>query len=349
MKKTFVLTALLPALFFLASCGKEKKKDTLPNGQEPVPVKIISIEKKSAQNEISTSGQFTTDDETMLSFKTGGIISRILVKEGDHVKKGQLLATLDLTEISAQVNLATLGYEKAERDYKRAQNLFRDSVATLEQMQNAKTGFDLARQQLDAAQFNLKYSEIRAVSDGSILRKLANEGQVIGGGMPVFQTNSAGKSDWILKVGVSDKEWSQLRKGDKAKIFTDTGNEAIDASVSSKSEGADPYTGAFTVELKITPGQETVIAAGMFGKATIFPSEAAPAWQIPYEALLDGNGNSGFVFITNDRKTAEKVTVQIESLNEHYVIISKGLENASQLIISGSAYLSDRSPITIIQ
>jgi multidrug efflux pump subunit AcrA (membrane-fusion protein) len=101
------------------------------------------------------------------------------VKEGDAIKKGQVLAVLDLTEINAQVTQATLAFEKAERDYKRLSNLYRDSVVTLEQFQNAGTGLDIAREQLTAARFNRTFSEIRASENGYILRKFVNEGQVI--------------------------------------------------------------------------------------------------------------------------------------------------------------------------
>ena len=67
---------------------------------------------------IQTSGLFTTDDETYLAFKTGGIIEKIYVKEGDAIRKGQLLATLNLTEIEAQVAQARLSFEKAKRDFR---------------------------------------------------------------------------------------------------------------------------------------------------------------------------------------------------------------------------------------
>ena len=75
----------------------------------------------------------------------------MLVKEGDRVKKGQLLDTLKSTEIAAQVQQVNLALEKAQRDYQRASKLYKDSVATLEQLQNAKTGVDIARQNLQQA------------------------------------------------------------------------------------------------------------------------------------------------------------------------------------------------------
>ncbi|MFX4370069.1 hypothetical protein ABTA37_20270, partial [Acinetobacter baumannii] len=77
-----------------------------------------------------------------------------------------LIATLNLTEINAQVQQAEIAYEKALRDYKRVTNLYKDSVANLEQMQNAKTALDVAQQQVTAANFNKNYSEIKALTDG---------------------------------------------------------------------------------------------------------------------------------------------------------------------------------------
>jgi multidrug efflux pump subunit AcrA (membrane-fusion protein) len=68
------------------------------------------------------SGQFTTDDEVMLSFKTTGIINKIYVKEGDAIQRGQLLATLNLTEIDASLEQARLALEKSTRDHQRIMN-----------------------------------------------------------------------------------------------------------------------------------------------------------------------------------------------------------------------------------
>ena len=90
-----------------------------------------------------------------------------------------MLATLQLTEINAQVQQAQLGVDKALRDYNRTLNLYHDSVATLEQVQNVKTGLDLARQQLSAVQFNRGYATIRAPKSGFVLKKMADAGQVV--------------------------------------------------------------------------------------------------------------------------------------------------------------------------
>ena len=352
MKILILKSAITLAIgaMLLQACGSaESSPPVIPVANTPIPVAVVALQQQEADQPIIVSGQFTTDDETQLSFKTGGVISRILVKEGDFVRKGQLLATLDLTEIKVGVMQAELGLEKANRDFIRAENLYKDSVATLEQYQNAQTALSIAQQQLKAAQFNLGFSEIRAVSDGFVLKKSANEGQVVSPGTVILQTNGAGKgARWVFKAGVSDKEWARLQEGDKATITTDAvPDKVIEATLIRKAEGANPQTGAFSLELEVGDAKGHLLASGLFGTATLSPAQKSKVWNIPHEALLDGNANKGWVFVTSDNKTAKKVPVTVASLDNQWVYISSGLEDAKALITKGSAYLSHNSAITV--
>ncbi|NIG54211.1 efflux RND transporter periplasmic adaptor subunit [Chitinophaga sp. Cy-1792] len=345
--KQYALLIVLSAA--LVSCGSKPEAAKTDNSGI-IPVKTMAIAAHSGAQVVHASGQFTTDDEVYLSFKTGGIISSILVKEGDPVHKGQLLATLNLTEINAQVQQATLAYEKAARDFQRTQNLFNDSVATLEQLQNSKTARELAKQQLSSAQFNLAYSAIHATQDGYVLHKLANTGQQIAPGTPVLQTNGAKSAHWILRVGVSDREWAGIKTGDGAEIETQSESVGkLTGKVTRKSEGIDPASGTFIIDVQVTGNKPAALAAGMFGRCHISTTAAdtSGTWRIPYSALLDGNGSSGYVFVTEDGKTAHRVPVTVAGMEKDQVLISGGVNG--QLIISGSAYLKDQSPIRIIQ
>jgi RND family efflux transporter MFP subunit len=352
MKMTFytkTIFALIAAALVLQSCGKSKPEAKMVSATDTIPVKIVSLERSSADAGINASGQFTTDDETYLSFLTGGIVKQLLVKEGDRIRKGQLLATLDLTAINAMVNQAKLGLEKANRDLVRVTNLQKDGFATLEQLQNAQTAVDIAQQQLESARFNLKYSEIRAVADGFVMKRFVNAGQLVSTGSPIFQTNGAGDGKWYLKVGVSDKEWNAISEGDEATVECETFGKPVRAVVTRKAESSDPYTGTFAIDLTLKESTTATIASGMFGKATIRPVKKTNTWTIPYAALLDGDASEGFVFVTDDRKTVQKVPVRVASVQHNSVVISEGLENHKHLIVSGSAYLNETSAISIKQ
>lgn len=348
MKITSLLTVLATAWLLQACTQGEGKTKPIKVSNDQIPVKVMTLKKQDVHATIQTSGLFTTDDETQLAFKTTGVIEKVFVKEGDVIRKGQLLATLNLTEINTQVAQAELALEKAKRDHERISRLYTDSVATLEQLQNVKTNLDVTGKQLEAARFNRSFSEIRAMNNGFVLRKLANEGQVISSGTPVLQTNGAKEGKWILKAGVSDREWSMLSVGDRATITTDAmPGKSMEAKVIRKSKSTDATTGSFTIELSVTKNHEP-LASGLFGKATLYTSSLQQSWKIPYDALLDGDALHGFVFVTSDNRTAHKISVTIGALENDYISITDGLEQATALIVSGSAYLRDGSLIKVI-
>ena len=88
-----------------------------------VPVKIIELESAVQHATVKTSGKITTDNETILAFKSGGVIDKIYVQEGDAVKKGQILATLDPREINALVSQARLGWTATRSKWLRSTSI----------------------------------------------------------------------------------------------------------------------------------------------------------------------------------------------------------------------------------
>jgi RND family efflux transporter MFP subunit len=354
MKPIHAILLLIASAALFSSCGSPTTASQIPD-TEIIPVTLQPLHAGAHTAGIPVSGQFTTDDEVLLSFKTDGIIQHILVKEGDAIRQGQTVATLNPTEIDAQAQQAQLAYEKAQRDYQRTNNLYKDSVATLEQLQNSKTALDMAQQQLRTAQFNRSHSIITAPRNGYVLRKLASEGQQVKSGAPVLETNGAQSGNWLLRVSVSNREWAAIHLQDSAAVEVESvPGKTFHGMVSRKGEGVDPATNAFQVDIRLTGARPSAIAFGMFGKAIIHPrqsntgSSSNGPWAIPYEALLDGDGGTGYVFVTNDGKTAKKIKVRISGMEKDKVIISEGLDSVQHVIISGSAYLKDGSGIRVI-
>ena len=338
--------------FMVQSCANKsnattKATATLPQRGEAVAVKVAAIQQTETSDNIHVSGLLTTSNEGRLGFKIGGVIQKIMVKEGEFFRKGQTLATLNTAEIDAQTEQAQLGLEKAKRDFTRASNLFRDSVATLEQMQNAKTGVEVAQKSLDVASFNRRYATIVATTDGFVVKKIANEGEVIAPGTPVLAIGETGtKADWIVKAGVSDAEWSALRLNQPATVQFDAfPGQTFEAFISRKARAADLASGSFVIELTVKLRNENV-ALGMFAKATIAATAPHTATTIPYDALIEANGNEAFVFVPNGNGVIKKA-ITIESFNQNNVVVRSGLENVREIVVSNSAFLNEQSAITI--
>jgi membrane fusion protein, multidrug efflux system len=343
-----IILFLLIATVALYACSGKSQQRKQVAGSDKIPVKLIAIASDTTTASISASGLVATEDEARLSFKVGGIVESVLVKEGDRVSRGQLLATIKPIEIAAQVQQAELALQKAERDYQRASNLYKDSVATLEQLQNSKTGVDIARQQVQQVQFNQQYARIYAPADGFIIRRIGNPGELASPGAPVVVMNVvSGASNWILQLGLSDKEWAAVEAGNKATVTIDAfPGKTFMATVSKKLLAADPVSGSFPVELRINfNGVQP--AVGMFGTANITASHSAVGHSIPYEALLEADGKNGFVFVTDDQKTVKRVAVTISTITNNRAYISEGLQGHAFIVSAGSPYLTDGSAIVV--
>ncbi|MFD2744015.1 MULTISPECIES: efflux RND transporter periplasmic adaptor subunit [Sphingobacterium] len=351
--KTLYHSLSLLLIAAISSCGHTQREEAI-QVEDTIPVTILSLQQLDAEETIEATGVFTTDDETLLGFKNGGVIQQIYVKEGDPIRKGQRLASVQATEIDAKVGQANIGLEKAERDYQRAQKLYRDSVATLEQLQNARSAWELAKRDIEAVQYNQQQLHIIAPVSGFVLARLANQGQVVGPGTPVLQVNGAGTHSWMLKVGVSDRQWARIQKGDLAEIETDAlPDQKLQAVVSKKLEAMDPKSGTFSIYLDVKTPVNSKLAAGVFGKSRITVAQptntATPqiSWEIPYEALVDAHSKQAYVFVTRDGKTATKQAVQLGEIGQHSVTVLSGLEHVQGVIVAGSPYLTEGSKIRV--
>ena len=349
MKKIFLKPLFLAVLIFaFVACKEKKEEQTGQIDESTVAVKVMPVHVGSYNQPIVSSGLISTETESKLSFKVGGIISRILVEEGQAVTKGQLLASLNLTEIDAQVSQAKNNFEKAKRDLERGQRLFRDSAATLEQMQNLQTAYDVAGENFTIASFNKQFATIHANASGRVIRKFVNEGEQISAGSPVLMINSSAQNNWIVKIGLPDVDWVRVKKGDRAKVFLDAyPNDTFDGEVSLINEGADQLNGLYHAEIRVNP-KDKKLASGLFAKVEIISSTKQSLKGVPIEAIIEGKGKNAFVFIANqDQKSVRKIPVTVAYITRDSAIISKGLENVKEVITSGSAFLTEFSTIQI--
>jgi membrane fusion protein, multidrug efflux system len=350
MKNYHSLFLLTIASTFAWSCGGERKETAKSIDESAIAVKLTPVQQADYSLPVISSGLIATETESRLSFKVSGVITKIFVREGQTVSKGQLLATLDLTEIDAQVGQAKNNWDKTKRDLDRGQRLFKDSATTLEQIQNLQTASQVAEESFRIASFNKQYATIHATNSGKVIRKFLNEGELASSGSPVLMVNSAGLNDWIVKIGLPDVDWVRVKVGDRVKITTDAySGEEFDGILNSINEGADLVSGLYQAEVKVNPGKKK-LASGLFGKVEITPSTKTKLWSLPIEALVEGYGKNAYVFVVAENKiSVRKIPVKVAFLDKKQAFISTGLESVEQVITSGSAFLTENSSITIVQ
>lgn len=329
----------------LASCSTNDPTGS-DDSQEYSNVRITTILEDSISIPVYSVGTLSSKTQSNLSFLTGGIIERFYVSEGEIVNEGDLLARLDMTEIESKVKQASLAYDKAGRDFKRAENLYNDTVITLERYQNAETALEIAETNYRIARFNRENSEITAPSDGKVLKKLKESNEIAGSGHPVIVFAST-EADWILNVNLADKDIVRILPGDSASVSFDAypGNK-YHAQVNEIATVANLLSGTYEVELKLLdlPGQ---LVTGLIGQTRIFPQKQSFLF-LPPEGLVEAVGDKGVVFIFHEGE-ARLREIFIGPVTDRGIVITGGLQEGDRIITQGNAWLKDGEKVEVVE
>lgn len=333
---------------FLA-CGNDKEKKKQPSSNESaVIVKTQALQQEIISQPIRVSGVVAAQIEVKLAFKTGGIIEQIYAKEGQTVSRGQLLAKLNMSEIEAQVAQARVALTKADRDLTRAKNLYQDSVATLEQLQNASTGQEISSNALKIAEFNQKYSTIYAPISGRVLKQFAEVGELVGVGNPIFMLASTEQA-FVLKVGLTDKDVVRTKLGNSAEIILDAHpHKKLKGFVSQIAQTASPTTGTYEVELQIENPENLTLITGFIAQASIQPQDDKSYKVIPTSALVEADGDKGFIYTVAGRQ-AQKTPVKILLIMPQNIAIETDLPAQTRIVTEGAGYLTDKVQVKEVE
>lgn len=343
------LALLLIAALPLAGAACSGSNAQTAPAAEPavVPVRIAPVMEEVVAPPVVATGVLAPKEEITLSFKVGGVIGRLPVDEGEAVRAGDTLAALDLREIDANVTRAQSAVEKAARDSARAHRLFADSVATLAQVQDASTGLQVARADLETARFNRQYAVIVAPANGVILRRLAEPNELTGPGTPVLVLGSRARGS-VVRVGLADRDAVRVHRGDRATVAFDAfPARPFSGAVAEIGAAADPATGTYAVEIAV-PGAAQ-LPAGLVGHVEIQPGARSRTTLVPVEALLEVDGARATVFtLAADERTAERRQVVIAFLLGDRVAVATGLERARAVVTDGAAYLEHGDAVRIV-
>jgi membrane fusion protein, multidrug efflux system len=330
-----------------AGCHRAEAKPALTQVSE-TPIRVEAVQHTSSAPAIEATGVLAPREEVRLSFKIGGVVAAIAVEEGQRVQAGQVIARLDSREIDAQVAKAKSGLDKAERDLVRARNLYRDSVATLEQVQNATTALDVAQSDYETARFNHRHAVIVAPSSAVVLSRLAEPGELVSAGQSVLLLGNDAAGT-IVRVALSDRDAVRIRSGDRAQVtFEAMPAQVFSGRVTQTAAAANAQTGTYTVEVSLVNGPRGF--NGLIGRVRLQPSGQASVRTVPIEAINEADGSEAVIYALNDDNvTVRRVPVRLGFIHGDRIAVVSGLEQVARIATAGSAYLTDGSRVKVVQ
>jgi len=344
MKARLVMILSMVLLLSLCACGGNGSADR--DAGAPVNVHTAAIATETVVPAISATGTLEPRERIELAFKVAGVVARVSVDEGGTVRAGQSLAAIELREIDAAVERAQSAADKTERDLARARRLYADSVATLSQVQDAETAWNIAAADLETARFNRRYAEIVAPSAGVVLRRLAEPGELVAAGQPVIVLGSRARGS-VVRVALSDRDAIRVKVGDAAEVrFGALPGRKFDGEVAELAAASDPLTGTYAAEISVEGAPHL---SGLVAEAQIHPSNGGDHQLIPVESLLEADGTQATVFVLSpDGVHAERRRVTVGPMVGDRVIVLDGLQDRGAVITDGAAYINDGDSVRVL-
>ncbi len=295
---------------------------------EAVPVRVVGV--------------LARKQEAELSFKIGGLVAEVNVRVGDRVARGHVLAKLRTEEIDAQVAQARSGLAKAQRDLARLEALAANRVATLENVQDARTAVEVAQAAVRIAEFNREHAAIVAPDDGIVLRRRSEPGELVGPGAPIVGFASE-RGGWLVRAALAERELAQVTLGDAAAVTA--AGETVSGRIVQIAEASDAATRTTPIEIALERVPAKARSGGV-AVAVVQPRPVPARARVAASALLEGDGGAANLFLVAEgATTAQRVRVEVERLVGDRVLLRTELPRAARVVVRGAEYLRDGAAV----
>mgnify|MGYP002726237028 FL=1 len=296
-KKTLVIVAVaaIAALaVWLLSGGKKEEKITFDTA---------AVAPANIMNSITATGTIEPVTSVTVGTQVSGIVSKLFVDYNSVVKKGQVIAELDKTNLMSQLNtaktqLATaqsqLNYQTA--NYKRYKTLFEKGLVAADDFDNAKLSYTQAKEQVASAkeevqraQTNLGYATITSPIDGVVLSKSVEEGQTVAASFstPELFTIAQDLTNMQVVADVDEADIGDVKEGERVTFTVDAyPDDTFEGEVKQVRQEATTTNNVVTYEVVISaPNADLKLKPGLTANVTIYTAERKGVLSVPSKAL----------------------------------------------------------------
>lgn len=323
--------------------ANEAKTAVVAQENTSVLVRTDTVNKKPLELGFKVNGNFIPSQELEFSSEKSGRVVKVLVKEGDAVKVGQVLATIRTDQLSVDLQNAEAVYQNALKEQARFESAYATGGVTQQQLEQTKLAVENAKSRIDQININIGDATIRSSISGVINERLVEPGSVLAPGTKMFEIVNVSRLK--LKVSVSESQIIQIKKGDQVKVTASVfPDKEFSGRVSFIAPKADQSLN-FPVEIEVSNNSAQDLKAGMYGTAHFEEEIAQLAILVPRTAFV-GSVSANEVFMLENNNTAKIRKVTAGRIIDDEVEVLAGLQEGDILITSGQVNLSDGTQVS---
>jgi len=320
----------------------ESTEDT--EESEAIPVEVTKALQQDVSRKIYTTTTLEAEKEVEIVARIEGTVTKLVVEEGDWVNDGTILVELDGDEKRLQLQQAQYEYQYREKLSRRATALVEKGVLSQEQLDKLELERDIAKSELDLAQFNLTQATIRAPFEGIIVERLIEFGQTVKPTDSLLRL--ADLHPLRARIYPPEIEALHLKTGQQTTLVLDSQKTvSFHGVVSMISPVVDRDTGTVKVTIDVV-NPPAVVKAGSFVRVSLAVETHLDAILAPKQSLLQDELTPS-LFVVKEGK-AKKVPVSLGFEHDGWVEIQEGIQVEDVVVVVGKETLHDGSAVEII-
>lgn len=353
MTRSTLLLCITLCGLLLAACD-EPEPVIAPHSR---PVKTFVVHKNANSDSRRFPATVDAIRKADISFRVSGKINRILVKEGELVKKGQLLATLDDTDFRITLKDREASFKTAEANYERAKTLVEKGAISRADHDKIRADYFTAKAGLAEARQELAYTRLKASFDGYIAKRYVENYEEVLASQKIFALEDTSELKLIIDVPENlmiaiDKQRNGPRR--LYARFDAIPGQTFPLRFVEATTKADVTTKTFKVTLKMQPPERFNILPGM--TATVY-AEIKPGEdpdrdtmvRVPVAAVVANNEKKPVVWIVDEKTMTVHPLEVTTGFLDHGQIMAGGIPDGARIVTAGAAFLRDNMKVTLLR
>lgn len=347
-------------LLVLSSCSGKNKIETETNSDSAIVV-TVATPSGNEQQGINISGQVEAAHSANISTRVMGYITKLNVSVGDHVNKGEIIATISNNDIvakraqaDAMIAEANDALQNAQKDYNRFTALYKQQSASAKELDNVTLQFNSAKSRLESAKqmrnevdAMLAYTTLTAPFSGTVTQKSADAGSMANPGMPIVTIEQSGS--YQISAAVPETQINQIKQGQAVTVNIKSVNKTFTGKVMQLNQSSQFTGGQYIIKVSIPDKEKNGLYAGMYANLSIASSNkeiSEDAVLVPVSSIINKDQLTGLYTISASNTALLRWVRLGKTFGDKAEVLS-GLGNNEQFIVSANGKLYNGVPVKI--
>ncbi len=324
----------------------------LKSGEEKLPlVNTITAEFQKFDHYLELLGDVKTKQNVLVYPEMAGTLQRVYVKEGDQVRKGQTLATIDDGGMSSQLAQLKTQAELAKTTYERRKRLWDQKIGSEIEFLSAKSNYETAQNSVDQASSQLGKSTIRAPFSGIIDDVIKHQGTVVSPGVGSEVFRIVNLSDMYIAVDVPEAYLGDVAKGKEAMVYFPVLRDSITTQIRETGNFIKPSNRSFSAEIPV-PNKNGKIKPNLSAKVSLNDYTSEDAILIPSSIISENAEGEQYVYLADEpnadnEAVAKRAIITTGKTQGGQIEVLTGIQNGSHVIKEGARTVKDGQKVKI--